>query len=84
MLIYFHNDNLTRSAKNQKTYGRFFGMIFLGASASTLMIVPQWLPKNKTSKKRKNENKMVNNLRRTPIFLPKWPKNDPIFMSVLR
>ena len=28
MLLYFHDDELTRSRKNQKTYRRLFGMIF--------------------------------------------------------
>jgi hypothetical protein len=37
IFLYSHAENLTKSAKTPKTYGRFFGMIFLEGVASTLV-----------------------------------------------
>jgi hypothetical protein len=41
----------------QKTYGRFFGTIFLGGVRSPLVVGRQWVAKEKTWKKRKNAKK---------------------------
>jgi hypothetical protein len=56
---YTHAGNLTRSAQNRKTYGRFLGMIFLEGHRS--MVVPAWqrLATQKIFKNRKNPKTSV-------------------------
>jgi hypothetical protein len=53
--LHSHAENPTIRAKTAKTYGRLFGMIFFGASASTLTTVLQWFPTIKIPKNGKNE-----------------------------
>jgi hypothetical protein len=47
-------DELTTSPKNQKTYRRFFGMIFLEGFRPLLVAGPQRLANVKNTKKCKN------------------------------
>jgi len=54
VFLYFHNENLTKSAKNQKTYRRLFGMIFFGRSESLLWPILQRLATRKIFKNGKN------------------------------
>jgi hypothetical protein len=54
VFLHSHAENLTLIAKTAKTYGRLFGMIFLGASAPTLTTALQWLPTIKIQKNAKN------------------------------
>jgi hypothetical protein len=54
MRLYFHDENLTRSAKNQKTYRRLFGMIFFGGFGSLLIPDLQWLATRKILKNGQN------------------------------
>jgi hypothetical protein len=52
--LYSHDENLTRSAKNQKTYRRLFGMIFFGESWPMLITYLQQLATLKILKNRQN------------------------------
>jgi len=59
MFLYFHDDHLTRGSKNQKTYSRLFGMIFLGGSGSMEKYEWQPLATEKIFKNRKTLKKNV-------------------------
>src|ERR1700678_590938 len=54
--------------KNQKTYGRFLGMIFFGGSNAAEVVERQHLTALKTSKNRKNTKKSVKYFRLDPCF----------------
>jgi hypothetical protein len=54
MFLYSHGENPTRNAKNQKTYRRLFGMIFLEGSLSMLITALQRLATWKILKNRQN------------------------------
>jgi hypothetical protein len=43
MCSHTHARNLTINAKNQKTYGRLFGMIYFGGIVSMLVFAAQML-----------------------------------------
>jgi hypothetical protein len=83
MFIYFHNDNLTRRAENQKTYRRLFGMIFFGGSESMLNTYLQRFAMQKIFKNRKNTKTNVIFISRNIDFSAKTPQKRPVFMSVL-
>jgi hypothetical protein len=76
MFFYFHNENLTISAQNRKTYGRLLGMIFSEALGSLVIIDLQWLATQKIFKKRKNTYAKCHFLLRgRPFFCQNAPKN---------
>jgi hypothetical protein len=50
MHFYFHAENLTTSAKNEKTYRRLFGMIYFRETLSSETPVLQHLANSRTSK----------------------------------
>jgi hypothetical protein len=52
--FYSHDENLTRSAKNRKTYRRLFGMIFFGGSEPMLAAALQRLATHEILKNRQN------------------------------
>jgi hypothetical protein len=80
----FHNDNPTRSAENQKTYRRLFGMIFFGGSEWMLVATLQQLATQKISKNRKNTKANSFFISRNIDLPAKTPQKRPAFMPVLR
>jgi hypothetical protein len=73
MFLYFHDDHFTRVAKTQKTYGRFFGMIFLEESESMLNPSLQRFTTEENKKNCKNTKKSVIFFRADPHFSAKTP-----------
>jgi hypothetical protein len=74
-----YGDDYNTKPKNQKTYGRFFGMIFFGGFRPTLMAGPQRLAKSKSIKKWKIAKKSFIFFARTPRFSSKTAKKRPVF-----
>jgi hypothetical protein len=52
-----HDGDYGTSRSGQKTYGRFFGTIFLGGAGSAFVVERQWIAADKNTKKRKNAKK---------------------------
>jgi hypothetical protein len=73
-----HARNLTISAQNRKTYGRFLGVIFLDGLHRREFLPCNSLQPNKSHKLAKPQNKMSFSFAQMPLFLPKRPKRGPI------
>jgi hypothetical protein len=71
IILYSHDENLTTSAQNRKTYRRFLGMIFL--EGHKLMVITAWqrLATEKIKENRKNTKKNVILLGAAPRFSAK-------------
>jgi hypothetical protein len=74
-----HRPTFTITRENQKTYGRFFGMIFSGGVESVEYPQRQPFAGHKIPKNRKNTKKNVFFLERPPRFSAKRPPKEPIF-----
>jgi hypothetical protein len=71
IILYFHDENLTISAQNRKTYRRFLGMIFLEGHKSIVITALQRLATEKISENRKNTKKNIILLGADPRFSAK-------------
>jgi len=59
IFLYYHVENLTRSAQKRKTYRRLLGMIFLEGHKSMVILAWQRLATQKSLKNRKNTKKSI-------------------------
>ncbi len=77
--LYSHDENLTRSAENQKTYGRLFGMIFFGGSEPMLIPYLQRFATQKIFKSRQNTKAKLIFIFQNIDFSAKTPQKGPVF-----
>jgi hypothetical protein len=78
-LLYSHDENPTRSAKNQKTYRRLFGMIFFGGLDSLLIPCLQRLATRNFLKNRKNSKANSIFMARNIDLAAKTAQKRPVF-----
>jgi hypothetical protein len=71
IILYFHDENLTLSVQNRKTYRRFLGMIFFGGSGSLVITAWQRFATEKIEENRKNTKKNIILLGADPRFSAK-------------
>jgi hypothetical protein len=83
VFIIHHGNDFTPNRKNQKTYRRLFGMIFLEGSESMVVAPLQRLATQKILKKRQKSKANSFFVSRNIDLAAKTPQKRPVFLSVL-